>query len=104
MTKIKIAELNRENRELQALFKLQHSRVKKAEAYWRKKTKKNMIPDLGALIDFLMEEIRELEKENASLKRKFSGLGNFLQKRVTDLENKHLVYGNALSKTVGHEI
>jgi len=53
-----IADLQGENDGLQKLFDLQHGRVKAAEALWRKAHpgKEGVIPDIGELVEWLMEE------------------------------------------------
>ena len=52
-----------ENKELNALFDLQHSRSQKAESMWRKATNNpNTIPDLGVLLEWLMAEVRDWKR------------------------------------------
>jgi len=53
-----ISDLQGENDGLQKLFDMQHGRVKAAEALWRKAHpgKEGVIPDLGELVEWLMEE------------------------------------------------
>jgi len=55
-----VAELEQvkaENKELNALFDLQHTRTQKAEHLWRIATgNHNIVPDLGVLIDWLIRK------------------------------------------------
>jgi hypothetical protein len=56
--------------ELQALFDLQHTRVKAAEALWRKAHpgKEHVTPDLGELVGWLMDgRVKELESSLAEM-------------------------------------
>ena len=50
-----------ENKELNAIFDLQHTRTQKAEHLWQKATGNlNTMPDLGTLLEWLMGgEIKE---------------------------------------------
>ncbi len=48
-----------DNKELQALFDLQHTRMGKATKLWQQATgKHDTLPDLGVLLDWLMGEIK----------------------------------------------
>lgn len=53
-----ILRLRAENRELQALFDLQHKRMHEATLVWRKANPGNdmVLPDLGALLTWMLEQ------------------------------------------------
>ena len=61
-----ISELDQsraENKEIWAVFDLQATRTKKAETMWQQATgKHSTLPDLGVLLDWLMGEIKRLNK------------------------------------------
>ena len=61
-----ISELEKcreENAEFNHVFDFQRDRLAKAEKMWQKATgKHDTMPDLGVLLDWLMAEIKELEK------------------------------------------
>lgn len=52
--------LREENTEINSLFTLQSKRLAEATAYWQKRTgKKGVLPDLGQLLTFLLNEIKD---------------------------------------------
>lgn len=54
----RIKELEQENRELNQLFELQHTRVARADKLWQKAhNKPNVLPDLGVLVEWLLSQI-----------------------------------------------
>ena len=54
--------LEMELSEHRALFQLQHRRMKKATEMWQEATGENDVqPDLGVLLDWLMEQIGDKE-------------------------------------------
>lgn len=58
----KIAELEADLADIRRIFDLQYKRVKQAEAQWQKETgRKNVWPDLGALLTWQFDRIRWLE-------------------------------------------
>ena len=57
-----IIELKEENKTLNRLFKLQHKRSLEADKLWQKATgKTHVLPDLGVLLKWLMDQIEKLE-------------------------------------------
>ncbi len=61
--KIELEKSKAENKELQVVFDLQATRTKKAEKMWQQATgKHDTLPDLGVLLDWLMGEIKRLNK------------------------------------------
>ncbi len=58
-----LKECQKENKEIQALFDLQHTRMKEATRLWQDATgKHDILPDLGDLLTWLLDEIDRLEK------------------------------------------
>jgi len=52
--------------EMNLLFEMQNKRMREADKYWQKLTgKKNTYPDLGQLLFFLMDRIKELESKQS---------------------------------------
>ena len=61
-------EAEEEVKELQAVFDLQQTRMGKGTKMWRIATGKNdVLPDLGDLLDWLMDQIEKAEAANAKL-------------------------------------
>jgi hypothetical protein len=59
-----VVRLRTECGDLQRLFDLQHTRTVKAELLWRKATgQHNVLPDLGVLIDWLLDRVEKAETE-----------------------------------------
>lgn len=57
-----------DNKELQALFDLQHTRTGEATKLWQRTTgKTDVLPDLGALLSWLLARLKALEAELADL-------------------------------------
>jgi len=66
----KVIKLEVENKELNALFDLQRTRTKKAEKMWQEAMGKcDTIPDLGVLLDWLINEIKKLKTELTQLRK-----------------------------------
>ncbi len=94
-----LRDLNREvlaeNKELQAVFDLQETRTKRAEKMWQQATgKHDTLPDLGVLLDWLMGEIKRLNKmqpvANVTLSddaKYFEGLANKAEAEVKCLKS-----------------
>lgn len=55
--------LRAENKEFKKLFVLQRTRMKEADAYWHQyhPGQELVLPDLGKLLEWLMERIKDLE-------------------------------------------
>lgn len=64
ITPLKSRGLRQENRELRALFALQHKRIVECEQWWQEATgMHNTMPDLGELLKCLSDEIKRLKGE-----------------------------------------
>lgn len=62
-------DVRAENEELRALFERQHARVREATQRWREETGEFLVqPDLGKLVQWLLDGRDEVERENAELK------------------------------------
>jgi len=64
----KVQELEERNAELELLFNLQQPRKQSAVKLWQTATGSTAIPDLGVLLGWLMDQIKQLEAENARLR------------------------------------
>lgn len=61
-----VKQLLADNEEMNLLFEMQNKRMREADKYWQKLTgKKNTYPDLGRLLFFLMDRIKELESKQS---------------------------------------
>lgn len=64
-----LRDVREENEELRALFERQHTRVREATQRWREATGKHLTqPDLGTLVQWLLDGRDAVERENAELK------------------------------------
>ena len=67
-----IKRMKDENEEFNRLFKLQHKRTIEADRLWREAhpERGDVLPDLGELIGWLLEERNKLKNEIAKLKER----------------------------------
>lgn len=90
----KRATLEAELAELEELLALQHRRTAKADALWQQATgRPHVLPDLGTLIEFLLDRAARAEDAAIQLAKQNSRLTSTLRSLILTLDRSLQGYG-----------
>lgn len=97
-----LRNVREENADLNRLFEKQHTRVAEAQRRWREATGEHLTrPDLGTLVQWLLDGRDAVEKENAELKAQLKMVGEAALKTMM-LFPQHSPESKALSALFAH--
>jgi hypothetical protein len=91
-----VERLTGENKELNDLFDMQHTRTKEADKMWQEATgKRGTLPDLGTLIEWLLDQLSTLRAQQRELREALHALISThpCSHQSTDLVTRRLAGG-----------